>query len=499
VLVCYASAAGTVALYPTAADQTAAAEAINSSPAVVALYGPILDVHSLGELAMTKMTVLYAVFVGVFFLVVVRRHTRVEEESGRTELVGGTAVGRSAPIAGAAVESVVLAVVLGLLAAAANVLGGLPLVGSLAFGASWTGVGLTVAGMTAVACQLSASARTCGAIAAGMLGTAYVLRAVGDTSVSWLSWLSPLGWSTQLRAYSDPRWWVLALYVALAAALLVLAFALDDRRDLGSGMLAARPGPATGSPRLADAIALAVRVHTPTFVVWSAGTVVLGFVMGSIAPNIGDLLDSPGTQEMMQRLGGQGAIEQTLIAAVLSIAAAVLCCFGISVVVHAGADEGDGRTEQVLATATSRVRTWSATVLVAVAGATALLALLGVAVALGYGGAGDGIGAVLGDVVGAALGQAPAVWVVTALAAACLAWRRSAVPVAWGLLVLFLTLGQIGELLDLPSWLLGLSPFSHVPAMPVEDFDPASAAALTGVAVLLLGLSWLRYRSRDIS
>ena len=45
------------------------------------------------------------------------------------------------------------------------------------------------------------------------------LRAVGDTAVSWLSWLSPFGWSTQLRAYGDTRWWVLLLYVALAGVL----------------------------------------------------------------------------------------------------------------------------------------------------------------------------------------------------------------------------------------------------------------------------------------
>ncbi len=64
-LVCYASAAATADLYPTDAERVAAAEAINASPAIVALYGPILDVHSLGELAMTKMTVTYALFVAI--------------------------------------------------------------------------------------------------------------------------------------------------------------------------------------------------------------------------------------------------------------------------------------------------------------------------------------------------------------------------------------------------------------------------------------------------
>ena len=95
-LVVYASAAATTSLYDSRADQVAAARAINNSPAVVALYGPILDVHSLGELAMTKVTVLYAGILALMFVTVVRRHTRLEEESGHAELLAGTAIGRDA-------------------------------------------------------------------------------------------------------------------------------------------------------------------------------------------------------------------------------------------------------------------------------------------------------------------------------------------------------------------------------------------------------------------
>ena len=56
ILVVYASAAATGTVYDTTADRVRAARAINTNPAVVALYGPILDEHSLGELAMTKVT-----------------------------------------------------------------------------------------------------------------------------------------------------------------------------------------------------------------------------------------------------------------------------------------------------------------------------------------------------------------------------------------------------------------------------------------------------------
>ena len=46
---------------------------------------------------MSKLTVLYALFSTILYVVLVRRHTGVEEESGRAELIGGTAVGRDAP------------------------------------------------------------------------------------------------------------------------------------------------------------------------------------------------------------------------------------------------------------------------------------------------------------------------------------------------------------------------------------------------------------------
>ena len=112
----------------------------------------------------------------------------------------------------------------------------------------------------------------------------------------------------------------------------VLAQVLRGRRDLGSGMLAARPGPATGSPRLADAVALSIRLHGPMLLGWTVALAVLGLVLGSIAPNIGSMLDSPAAREMMARLGGQGALEDTLVAAELSMIAVVVSCFGIAVV-----------------------------------------------------------------------------------------------------------------------------------------------------------------------
>lgn len=489
-VVVYASAAATPSLYATEAERVSAATALNAQPAIVALYGPILDVHSLGELAMTKMTVLYALFGALLFVVLVRRHTRVDEESGRAELVMGTAVGRDAPLAAALAESALLSVALGFLGALTSIVAGLPAAGSAWFGVVWAATGLVGMGIAAVACQLSASARTCAAICAGAIGGAYVARAVGDASGNtWLSWLSPFGWNTQLRAWSGTRPWVALLYLVLTGVLVAVAQALRGRRDLGAGLIAARPGRAQASPRLTGAFSLTLRVHSAPLVIWSLACLALGVLFGAITPGLHTLLDSAGAQQMMARLG------PALIAAILSVIAIVVTCFGISVIGHAGGDESDGRTETSLASGVSRDRWLGSILLLALGGSAWLLLLTGIGLWIGYGAAGGDHAA---QTVPAALAWIPAAWVVIGLG--LLAYGHSArlVWAGWAFLGLFLTLTLIGSLLRFPRWLIRLSPYSAVPQYPYEPWRWTPVIVLLAVVAATLTGAWLRFRERDI-
>jgi len=128
------SVQATVDLYPDAASRAEAAAGINDNPAVVAIYGPLADVNSLGSLATFKLLLLGGVFVAMLCSVLVRRHTRLEEESGRAELIASTVVGRHALLAAAVTEAVLAAVLTGLLTALGNTAAGLDAPGSLAFG-----------------------------------------------------------------------------------------------------------------------------------------------------------------------------------------------------------------------------------------------------------------------------------------------------------------------------------------------------------------------------
>jgi ABC-2 type transport system permease protein len=322
----------------------------------------------------------------------------------------------------------------------------------------------------------------------------FLLRAVGDTTVWWLSWLSPLGWSTRLRAWSDPRGWVLLLDLALAGALVAVAVGLRARRDLGSGLIAERPGPASGSPRLGDALALNLRVHTTSLVVWTVACAVLGALLAAIVPGAESMLDSVGARDLIERLGGVGALQETLVAALVSVVAIVISCFAVGVVSHGGVEEHDGRTEEVLATATGRHTTFLAVGLVALGGAAWLLLVTGLGMAIGA----VGTAVSFGGVLAASLVQIPAVWVVGALALLGLAQGSRWAVAGWVVLVAFFLVGPLAELLRLPGWVADLSPYSHVPKVPADPLAIGPELALTAVAAAVLATAWWRYRTRDI-
>ena len=143
------SASATVDLYPNEAARIEAANMINSTASLVALYGPIYDPTSLGALSMTKMTAVYASLVSILMVTLVVRHTRAEEEAGRLELVGSGVVGRAAPMTAALLVVGGASAVLGLLAAAGLLAAGLPVVGSLIFGAGWAATGLCFSAVAA--------------------------------------------------------------------------------------------------------------------------------------------------------------------------------------------------------------------------------------------------------------------------------------------------------------------------------------------------------------
>ena len=512
VLTAYSTMAATLDLYPTDAEAAAGARVMADNPSITALYGPLPSLTAAG-VGVLKTIMLGTLFTAFLAFALVRRHTRTEEEEGRFELVAGGVVGRRAPLAAAVLLATGAVLAVGGLSALSLVGTGVDPTGSLALGVVEVVAGLVMVGITAVACQLTSTSRGAGGLALTTLLLAFVVRAVADTSAGSsgstvtpggstssggadLAYASFLGWAERVSPFGENRLWLVLPAVATMAALLVVADLLLQRRDLGAGLWAARPGPSRASSLLGSPLGLAWRLQRGALLGWTIGYAVLGLVVGSIARSVDEIASSPGIEEMLRKMsGGQGSLLEVFFGTEVRFLAVGAAAFGIATALRLRSEESGGRAEVALATRVSRWRWLSSHVLVAALGSVWLLVVMGVTAGLS-GGAVSDVG--VPEVLPAALATAPAVLVCVALTVLLFGLVPLWTPAAWGLLAVFVLIGELGPLVDLPGWAMGLSPFDHLGSLPGGDANAAGLVGLLAVALVAGAAGYAAFRRRDL-
>ncbi|MEU8350527.1 MULTISPECIES: ABC transporter permease [unclassified Streptomyces] len=488
-------------LYTSAADRASTAETMGS-PAGLATSGPrhYLTDYNFGSMMGHQMLGFTAVLVGLMSVLIISRHTRAEEETGRAELLRSTVVGRHAQLAAALSVALVANVALALLLAAGlSGLGieGIDAGGSLLYGFAHAAVGMVFAAVAAVTVQITPWARGASGMALAAIGAAYVLRAAGDVGNDWLSWISPIGWVQRTYVYLDDRWWPLLLALAFAAAAAAVAFPLSTRRDVGAGLRPQRLGSRTASGPLTHPLGFALRLHRGMLAGFGAGLLMLGAVYGSILGDADDLLDDiDQIQEALAAMGG-ASVTESFAAMTMIPVSVVASVYVVMAALRPRAEESAGRAEPLLATGLSRTRWAGSHIVVSLAGGTAMLLAAGLSFGL-LGAATTGDGGLVLRLTGAALAYAPALWVTTGVATLLFGWYPSAVTVAWLVPVYGFVVGYLGQMLQFPDWLNNVSPFGHVPQLPAADMNWTPLAILTLVAAALIWAGLAGFRRRDL-
>jgi ABC-2 type transport system permease protein len=475
-------------LYPTVESRELFGLSVSANPALRAMLGPLFDASSIGGL--TAWRIGFAiVLAGMMGFQTVVRHTRAEEETGRAELVRSAVVGRHAMLTAALVVALLSGVVIAALIAAGMIGLGLDPTGSAALGA-----------FTA---QLTGSARVANGIAGAVLGLSYLLRALGDSvedsGLSWLSWVSPIGWAQQLRPFADERWWVLGLVAAFVVIVGGSGYALVSRRDVDAGLLAPRPGRAEADPSLRSPLTLAWRLQRSTLLGWTIGFAVVGLALGSIADSVGDIIgDNPQLEEIIAQLGGARGIVDAYIAGTMGIVGLVSSVYAVQAVLRLRFEEVNVRAETVLATRVTRLPWAASHVIIAIAGTALLLVVAGATTGLVHGLRTGDLARELPRVLGGALAQLPAALVLTGIALVLFGALPRLIMIAWVLVATTLVISQLGPMLQFDQWVLDLAPFSHVPQLPGGEMTWTPLLWLTGVAVVSMVLGLAGFRRRDI-
>ncbi|MCD0448915.1 hypothetical protein LO762_06885 [Actinocorallia sp. API 0066] len=490
-----------LAAYPDEASRRAIAQ-FGDSPAVRMLQGAPHAVDTVGGYAVWDAGWVLQSIVAVWALLVTGRLLRAEEDEGRVEYVLAgpvgarrtTAVGLLAVAAGLGLAGAAIAVVLATAGAGVG--------GSLLFGLGVAAFGGCFGGLAAVAAQALRGRRRTTTVTLALFGLAYVLRMAGNSADSraWLHWLTPFGWMERLHPYRDPDWLALAALLVTPLVLGAVAVWLRGLRDTGGALLEV-PEKSTARTRLlGGTLAFAWRGSRGMLAGWSAGVAFYGLILGLLVETVADLLsEDPTYRELLATLGWDltdaTRVFVSEMGSIIGLIAALYACWRVAA---ARAEESAGLLDLVLVQPVTRARWLGDHLLLAVLEAVAVTFAGVLAV---WGGARLSGGSVaFPDVLASLYAPFPAVLLFGALAALVFAVApRLTTVVPAVLAIVAYVLAMTGPALNLPSFVLGLSPFHHLPAAPAEPYAPVAAAVLTLVAVALAGAALALFRRRDVT
>ena len=488
-------------LYPTAMERQAIAETMKN-PAMTAMVGPGygLDNYTIGAMMGHQMLLFTAIAVAIMSILFVARHTRVDEEEGRIEMVRSLPVGRLSNIIGTTLVSfgtnIVLALIVGFGLFALSI-ESMDLMGSILYGAVLGVTGIFFTALTSLFAQISSNSRGTIGLSLAFLGLAYFIRAIGDVSSEALSMLSPLGWVLRTEVYVNNYWWPVIITLAASLAILSLAFYLNSIRDLGAGFIPSKPGRRSASSLLQGPLGLGLRLQRTAIIAWAVGMLLLGASYGSV---FGDLetffADNEIIQQMLPPSEGYSLTEQflTMLMSVIAIFATVP---PLMMILKLRGEEKKERTENLLTRAVPRTKLMGSFFVISIVTGFIMLFLTVVGLwSAGSAAMEEPIS--FSTTFSAAMVYLPAMWMMIGIAVLLIGFLPQGTSLIWLYLGYSFLVVYLGGLLDFPEWLANLSPYGNVPQLPVEEMNYLSLLIVTAIAIVLTIIGFMGYNKRDI-
>lgn len=475
--------------------------ALVENPAPKALIGPGYgtDNYTIGAMLANERLGIMGIATAIMSMRFVVRHTRLEEETGRTELLRANPLGRYASLLSSLAVTVAMNVVLGGLIAAGLVASGISdftTGGSLLFGSALASIGIFTAAVTAVCVQLSEFARGVTGIVGGFIGVSYAFRAIGDIGIGFFSWLSPFGWVQSTKVFVDDRWWPLILPLVFSGGLIVLAFTLSTRRDVGASLFPPKPGSAEATRWLATPHGFAFRLQRSSLITWMISLPVFGLVFGQLSSEAETFLEeSPTVAEFFASAGA--SITDSFLAMFVSLIAMICGIFAIQATMRIRSEETAGRADPLLSTCMDRWRYAGSHLVIALAGSSVIVLLASLALSLAaFISLGDS--SLIGRLLIAGASYLAAVWFLIGITMALIGFLPEMSALAWAMLVYSILVILFGDLFDLPEWTERLTPFGYIPYMPAADFSLLSVAGVGAGTIILISAGVYGFQRRDI-
>jgi ABC-2 type transport system permease protein len=490
--------------YPTAAARAMLVKTMGSNAGLQAIFGMARRINTIPGYTAYHVIGVLGIIGAVWGLLAGTRLVRGEEEAGRWELLlaGRTTLRRAA--AGALAGLAAGLLVLWAVTAAVTVVVGrspgarFPVTASLFLAVAAVAAAAMFLAVGALCSQLAATRRQAAAMAATVLGAAYLIRliAYADMSLMWLRWASPLGWVDELQPLTGSRLLPLLPVAGTIAVLAAATVILAGRRDLGAGVLRASDTAAARTRLLTGPLGLAARLAQRGAAGWLAGLAGGGLVLGLTAKASESVFASQ-SGGVVARLGGAsgGAAYLGVAFLIMSLVAALAAAGQVSATRE---EEAAGYLDNLLARPVARLP-WLAGRL-AVSAAVLAAAGVGAGLFTWIGAAATGAGLSFAGLLAAGVNVIPAgVFVLGAGTLVHGLAPRYAVAAAYAIVAWSFLVEIIGAGIGASRWLLDTSVLHHVARSPATGVRWDSAAILVAIGIAAAVAGALAFRHRDVA
>jgi ABC-2 type transport system permease protein len=476
--------------------------ALAENPAVRVLFGPPVALDDPGGFTVWRTGTPLLLLASVWILLAATRITRGEEDAGRVDLLLAGRLRMLDVVLRSLRALTGCALLISMATGAGLVLAGTAPAGAIVYAAAFLGVTLAFATVGVLAAQIMPTRSAAVGATVAALSVSLLLRMLADgvPLLAWSAWTTPFGLTARAAPYADNRVAPLLVLAAMPVVVAAVALVTVRHRDVGSGLVAVPSSRAPRTRLLRSVSGFAVRRAIPPTVGWAVGIATYFLLVGALLASIlGFLGDNPRFADLAATGGFTGLGSATGFAAVLfEVLAVPTGLYAATRLATLVADEKARRWTALFSAPRSRTRLVCTEIAVTAAGVVVLHTIAGAAMWLGA--AITGAPLAIGAALAGALNTTPIAWLGVTAAALAVGWLPQAVaavgalPVAGGFLLDIVALST-----HAPQWVVDLSPFAHLHAVPYEMPDWAAISALTVIGSILLAVGVAGYSRRDLT
>lgn len=487
--------------YPTRESRESFLAGMQQNTGMIAMWGPLESPATLGQIVVWEAGSFVLLLGSVMtVLLIVNLHRRAEHQ-GLTELQLSTGVARGAPAAAAIATVALVSLLVGAGAALVLWLSGfyvddMPTSGAISFGATLT---LTLIG-SALLAQLVllfvSNPAAVTRVALLTIAVSFIVRAVADNEgIDVLNWASPLGWKAITTPYVEDEFtsaaWLGVLCLAVAGVVLVGERYREYSRALLTMPEIRRPR----TRRIRNLLHLSVVLNRGTVLVW---TVVIAALSAFFIALTGSLSDWMETEADIGRvfddLFAGDDLKTEFLAYVTKLCGMLVTIAGVQTVVSYRSSEQNRLVDLIRSTGVQR---WTP---LGSATTVAYLAIFLTTVGLMLGGLfglwtqESTTNTDVENLIPAAWSQiAPAV-LLTGVAVALAGMLPGLIQMSWAPIIVSAILTLFGPILQVPQWLIDLSPFEYVNLAEGGHWPLHTGMAVVGLILTATGLWGARQR-----